>query len=37
MCGVDKMSKVYIAAPFFNDKQLQIVEDIKAILEEQGL
>lgn len=29
------MSKVYIAAPFFNDKQLQIVEDIKAILEEQ--
>lgn len=30
------MSKVYIAAPFFNDKQLQIVEDIKAILEEQG-
>lgn len=31
------MSKVYIAAPFFNDKQLQIVEDIKAILEEQGI
>lgn len=31
------MSKVYIAAPFFNDKQLKIVEDIKAILEEQDI
>lgn len=31
------MNKVYIAAPFFNDKQLQIVEDIKAILEEQDI
>lgn len=31
------MIKVYIAAPFFNDKQLQIVEDIKAILEEQTI
>ena len=31
------MVKPYIAAPFFNAKQTQIVEDIKAILEEQGI
>ena len=28
---------VYIAAPFFNDKQLAIVEEIKAILENEGI
>lgn len=31
------MSKVYIAAPFFNDEQIQIVEDIKNILDENGI
>lgn len=37
MKGAINMSKCYIAAPFFNDKQLQIVEDIKAILEKQTI
>ena len=26
--------KVYIAGPFFNDKQIEIVEKVKEILEE---